>query len=66
VARQCIVSPAKVRAALHRRRNGHGESLAEHFARCTEAERTEAARAIGIDVVWDTMISPVVSEDRDD
>jgi hypothetical protein len=45
-------------------RNGHGESLAEHFARCTEAERAEAARAIGIDVVWDRMISPVLAEER--
>jgi hypothetical protein len=44
--------------------NGHGESLAEHLARSTPAELEEAARAVGVDVVWDRMISPVVAADR--
>jgi hypothetical protein len=44
------------------RSNGH-ETLAEHFARTTAVERLEAARIIGPAQLWDTMISPVVSED---
>lgn len=67
VARQCNVPPAKIRVALRRLANGsngHAETLAAHLARSSPAERLEAARALGIDVVWDTMISPVVSEER--
>ena len=36
------------------------ETLAEHIARSSLAERIEAARAVGVDLVWDTMISPVI------
>ena len=38
----------------------YSESLAEHFARTSEAERLEAAREIGVGVLWDSMISPIV------
>jgi hypothetical protein len=44
-------------------RNGH-ETLAEHIARCSATERLEAARVIGPVELWDTMIEPIVSEDR--
>jgi hypothetical protein len=37
------------------------ESLAEHLARSTAAERAAAAREVGADVVWDDMIMPTVS-----
>jgi hypothetical protein len=45
-------------------RNGHRETLAEHIARSTAEERLAAARIVGPATIWDTMISPVVSEDR--
>jgi hypothetical protein len=65
MARVSVADVTKVR------RNGNGskprrsrESLAEHIARSSLAERLEAARIIGLDVIWDTMIAPVVSEER--
>jgi hypothetical protein len=73
VARQCNVSPVKLRAALRRRngkpsngRNGHAETLAQHIKRSSLAERLEAACAVGIDVIWDTMISPVIVSEAAD
>jgi len=39
----------------------NGETLAEHIARSSPAERIEAARAVGIDTLWDSMISPVIT-----
>jgi hypothetical protein len=45
-------------------RNGHAETLAEHIARSSAAERLAAARVIGPAELWDTMISPVCSEER--
>lgn len=50
--------------------NGHdkpkcnSETLAEHIARSSLAERIEAVRVVGVDVVWDTMVSPVVATER--
>jgi len=46
------------------RSNGHAETLADHIARSSAAERLEAARIIGPAELWDSMISPVVSEER--
>src|SRR5215469_16320477 len=46
------------------RRNGRQESLAEHIARSTPRELIEAARIVGLDVVWDGMISPVLDAER--
>jgi hypothetical protein len=45
-------------------RNGHKETLAERIARSSPAERLEAARALGIERVWDQMISPVLAEEQ--
>jgi hypothetical protein len=64
--------PRRLLVRYLRARNGNGgsadlrkrETLAEHIARSSSVERIEAARAIGIDVVWDEMIAPIVSEDR--
>ena len=39
-------------------------SLAEHLVNASPAERIEAARALGVDVVWDTMIFPIVAEEK--
>jgi hypothetical protein len=68
VAKLCRVSVYRVHRARNGNGNGNGrhktETLAEHILRSTTAERLEAARAIGIDAVWDDMIAPVVSEDR--
>jgi hypothetical protein len=36
------------------------ETLAEHFARCAPNEWREAARVIGVNVVWDKMIEPLI------
>jgi hypothetical protein len=46
--------------------NGHQPqpSLAEHLANATPEERLEAARAYGIEHIWDEMISPLVATDR--
>jgi hypothetical protein len=56
------------RAKGNGHRNGHAPkplpSLAEHFEAASPTEREEAARRIGIDVVWDSMIAPVIAEDR--
>jgi hypothetical protein len=42
-------------------RNGHKRpSLAEHLVSSTPAERLEAAKALGVDVVWDSMVLPLV------
>jgi hypothetical protein len=53
------------------RRNGNGkkprhgrETLAQHIARSSPAERLAAARIIGPAELWDTMISPVITEER--
>jgi hypothetical protein len=48
----------------NKRSNGHTETLAEHLTRCTPAERLEAARIVGVATVWDSMICPVINEDR--
>jgi hypothetical protein len=46
------------------RSSGHAETLAEHIARSTPTERLAAARIIGPAELWDSMISPVVSDER--
>jgi hypothetical protein len=47
-------------------RNGRsaGEALADHITRSSAAERLEAARIIGPAELWDSMISPVISDER--
>ena len=40
------------------------ETLAEHIARSSPAERIEAARTVGVDLVWDTMVAPVIATER--
>jgi len=57
-AQLCRVSEPYVAAA--RRPLPAPESLAEHFARATPAEWLEAARSVGVGVVWDRMIAPLV------
>ena len=57
-------------AAVQRRLNGNGHghngkvtpapSLTEHLRAASPAERIEAAKALGVDVVWDTMVLPLV------
>lgn len=38
----------------------NSETLAEHLARTSPTEWTEAARAVGPAVIWDRMIAPLV------
>lgn len=40
------------------------ETLAQHIMRSSLAERIEAAHAVGVDVVWDTMVAPVIATDQ--
>jgi hypothetical protein len=39
---------------------GNGESLADHLARSTPEEMADAARRIGVGVIWDRMIDPLI------
>jgi hypothetical protein len=36
------------------------ETLAEHFARSTLKECRDAANVIGVEVIWDRMIDPLI------
>jgi hypothetical protein len=36
------------------------ETLAEHFARSTPEECLDAANVIGVEVIWDRMIVPLI------
>jgi hypothetical protein len=64
-----VVEVSKVRRTNG---NGHGngkpkhngETLAEHIARSSPAERIAAARAIGVSLIWDTMIDPVITAEQ--
>jgi hypothetical protein len=59
----------EVSRARHAKGNGHRkrsspkatETLAEHIMRSSLAERIEAARAVGVDLVWDSMVSPLIA-----
>src|SRR5262249_20457404 len=69
-AQSAAVARATLADVTKARRNGtpskprrSRESLAEHIRRSSLAERLEAARAVGIDVIWDTMISPVIASE---
>jgi hypothetical protein len=58
----CGLSPADAyRARRARKPKPKAPSLAEHLAQSSPAERVEAARALGVDEVWDTMVLPLVS-----
>jgi hypothetical protein len=66
-AKLCKTTPYWVQVALNggnaHGRNGSGNgshSLAEHMLTSTPAELFEAARAVGVDQVWDLMIMPVM------
>jgi len=53
-------------SAINRRRACRGggrtrPTLTDRLVRASPAERLEAARAIGIDVVWDSMIAPALA-----
>jgi hypothetical protein len=46
------------------RSNGHAETLAEHIRRSSPTERLDAARIIGPSELWDSMVLPVISDER--
>ena len=57
------VSVAEIYRARHARKpKPTPPSLADQLRTASPAELCEAAKAIGIDVVWDTMIAPLVGE----
>ena len=39
-------------------------TLAEHLVSASLSERIEAARAVGVDIVWDTMVLPLVGNGK--
>ena len=43
---------------------GHEETLAQHIARSSPTERLAAARIIGPSELWDSMVLPVISDER--
>jgi hypothetical protein len=43
---------------------GNGNGLVEALRASTAAERVAAAREFGIDTIWDTLIVPVLREDK--
>ena len=64
VAMLCGTNPSAInKRRIHPRAAHRRPGLAEHLQRATPAERLEAARAIGIDVIWDEMISPAIGAD---
>jgi hypothetical protein len=67
----CKVDVTRVQRLLATNGNGsghgkrrHTETLADHLARSSATELLEAAREVGVETIWDRMISPIVSEDR--
>jgi len=74
IRQAAMVAGVPVVEVTKARRNGNGksrrssskaaETLAQHIARSSLAERIEAARTVGVDVVWDSMISPVIATER--
>jgi hypothetical protein len=55
---------ANLSGLLDRLKSGRKETLAEHISRSSPEERTAAGREVGPAVIWDTMIVPIVSEER--
>jgi hypothetical protein len=48
----------------HHKPKHNGETLAAHIARSSPAERIEAARTVGVSLIWDSMIDPVITADQ--
>jgi hypothetical protein len=40
------------------------ESLADHFSRASQEERVEAARAIGVNAIWDDLLDPLLTSEE--
>jgi hypothetical protein len=64
VAVLCRVPLASVHRALNGKRPKPKQSLADMLASASPAERAEAAARLGPGVVWDTMISPLLEQER--
>ena len=66
-AAECGISVYQLRKVLGKGRNGKAKptpTLAEHIIASSSDERIAASRQVGVDVVWDTMVAPVITEDR--
>src|SRR5262249_14429857 len=65
IAALCGTTPSTVRRHRARRKSGrHKLTLADRLLRASPTERIEAARVVGAQMIWDTMIVPVCEEDR--
>jgi hypothetical protein len=65
LAQICRVDVNRVQRLRHRNGgHGNGKSLAARLKAASPAERVEAARALGPDQVWDTMVLPLTVEDK--
>jgi hypothetical protein len=64
----CRVPASSIPHAKRNGKNGNGHkptpTLADRIEAASPAERLEAARKVGIETIWDSMISPIVSEER--
>jgi hypothetical protein len=66
VQRALAASPAERtavltgRAKLHQLKTGGGETLASHITRSSPEQLRDAARVVGVDAIWDRMISPML------
>ena len=49
-------------ASIQRVLNGNG-TLTDRLVHSTADERIAAARALGVEAVWDSMIAPIIAED---
>jgi hypothetical protein len=63
----CGITVYRLRDALGKVHNGHHKSkptLADMLASASPSERAEAAARLGPAAVWDTMISPLLDQER--
>jgi hypothetical protein len=64
VSSEATIPPFVTRVLKAAKALAHSESLAEHITRATPEERASAAREVGVDLIWDSMIDPLVRNRR--
>lgn len=67
IARVSVLDVTRRRGRTGKRRNGHAnghETLADHIRRSSPAERLDAARVVGPEELWQTMVCPAAEEER--
>jgi len=65
IAALCGTTPSTVRRHRACRKSARYKlRLADRLLRVSPSERVEAARVVGAQMIWETMIVPVCEEDR--